>query len=170
MHPAGVGQATVDFISVHIRWHHGDARVRWTQLGRRTQWLISLQEHSTHPKPQLGAGMWWMRPGRGLQQVTTQVPGSSTTPLIHAATTTLSLAHSTPQPCTRSGMNTTKKGTWPCAVTGQNCGSLHRWHIGWPHRPHLFQQSPPLGQGMNSRAIEPYWTQPSGLLLQTLGE
>lgn len=79
-------------------------------------------------------------------------------------------AYCTPQLCTRSGTN--NKGTQPCAASGWNCGHLHRWCTGrasMTHRPHLLQQSLPLGQGMHSRAMNPDCISPSGLLLQQVG-
>lgn len=84
-------------------------------LGRSTQWFISLVKHSssTHPKPQVGAGSVvdkiWERP----PTVAAQVPGYSTATSIPAPTATLpsALAHSTPHPSTRSGTNTSEKGT-----------------------------------------------------------
>ena len=167
--PSRAGSGHSGLYQCADQWHQGDARVGWTLLGGGHRGAFPCR--NTHP-PQTTAWSWnvvnktWERPPTG----TTQVPGCSTAPVIHVAAVTLPPAHPTPQPCTRSGMNTSEKGTCPWAVIGQNCGSWHRWHIGWPHRPHLFQQSPPLGQGMPSRAIEPYWTQPSGLLLKTLGE
>ena len=58
----------------------------------------------------------------------------------------------------------------PCAASEWNHRHLHRQHIRplWLHMPHLLQQSPLLGQGMHSRAVEPDWTWTSGLLLQQL--
>ena len=72
------------------------------------------------------------------------------------------------QPCTRS--EETTGWTWPWAASEQSCWHLNRWGIGplWPQRPHLLQNSPPLGDSMHSRETESEWSQPSGLLLQQL--
>ena len=102
-----------------------------------------------------------------------QTPGSSTATSISAATMPASSApaYSTPQPCTRPGTNTMEKGIRPWAASERNRRDLHRQCIGllWPQEPHFLQQSPPLGKGTHSRAMEPYWTQPSELLLQNQG-
>ena len=78
-------------------------------------------------------------------------------------------SHCTTQPCPRSGMNTTEKGTWIWAAPEHRC--LHRWDTGilWPHRPYVLQDSLPLGQGAHSRATECDQTQPLSLLLKQLG-
>ena len=78
-------------------------------------------------------------------------------------------SHCTTQPCPRSWMNTTEKGTWIWAASEHRC--LHRWDTGilWPHRSYLLQDSPPLGQCAHSRATEHDQTQPSTLLFKQLG-
>lgn len=164
----------VDFVGTCNGWWYRNAQYLNTESWVESPWgevCSGLSQRkcpgSNHLTLQLGtrSGMDRGSPG----------PDSSTTTFIPAAIVPWPQAasYSIPQPSTRSGMcgNTMEKGKWPWAASWQNNRCLHGWYISllWPHDPHLLQWSPSLRQSTASRATEPNWTWPSGLLLQQLG-
>lgn len=97
-------------------------------LGRSTQWFLSWQECSIPPtshrslEPDLGqTGPGSALPCRQPRSQVAAQPLRSSKP-----------QHPGPQchPSTRSGTNTTEKGSQPWAASRQNLRRLHRWRIG----------------------------------------
>ena len=158
------------------------ARRAWSVFWVERQWPLSVHSgvHSSSPSESaLGSAHSILqlstRSGSWKKTATeaAQLSGSSWTTSIPAATIPQppALAYFTSRLCTRFRTNTTKKGKWPwCCFWAEPwtpTQAVHRSSV--TAQTSLLQQSPPLGQGMHSRATESDWTWSSGLLLQQLG-
>ena len=108
-------------------------------------------------------------PGEGLPQSQPRlVPGGCKISILTSSVLSTSPFRTTAQHQIQDEHSRERIFTLSCF--GQNCRCSHRLHLSslWPYGLNVLQQSPPLRQGMHSRATKPYQTQPSGFLLQQL--
>lgn len=121
-----------------------------------TQQSLSQWEHpgATHSTPQLDAGPGADRSWEKSVAERALIPGDSTATSILAATA--------PQPPSTPHHRLTLDLEQTQQRKGCNLGLLLGWTVDpytgslWWQGPHLLLESPPLGQGMNSRETEPW--------------
>lgn len=122
----GAGQKAEHFPSTQTRLHHRKAYLLQKIPGEE---FVSQQElsNSPHPTLQLGTRSWVNIFSKRPATEVVQVPDSSTTTSIPVVTAPRPPApgYFTPWPSTKSGMNTTEKGTQTWTAFGWNCECLH---------------------------------------------